>query len=68
MNAVTRIGNVTPKVRLRFPPFSVTGLAGTSFKHEHLQVIVGQGKHAELLESCEVYQQLYERQLFAAPV
>jgi subfamily B ATP-binding cassette protein MsbA len=30
--------------------------------------IVGQGKHAELLESCEVYQQLYERQLFAAPV
>ncbi len=30
--------------------------------------IVGQGKHAELLETCEVYQQLYERQLFAAPV
>jgi subfamily B ATP-binding cassette protein MsbA len=30
--------------------------------------IVGQGKHTELLETCEVYQQLYERQLFAAPV
>jgi subfamily B ATP-binding cassette protein MsbA len=30
--------------------------------------IVGQGKHAELLETCEVYQQLYERQLFATPV
>jgi subfamily B ATP-binding cassette protein MsbA len=30
--------------------------------------IVGQGKHAELLETCEIYQQLYERQLFAAPV
>jgi subfamily B ATP-binding cassette protein MsbA len=30
--------------------------------------IVGQGKHNELLETCEVYQQLYERQLFAAPV
>jgi subfamily B ATP-binding cassette protein MsbA len=30
--------------------------------------IVGQGKHAELLETCEVYQQLYERQLFAMPV
>ena len=30
--------------------------------------IVGQGKHQELLETCEVYQQLYERQLFAAPV
>src|SRR5258707_1122617 len=50
MNAVTRIGNVTPKVRLRFPPFSVTGLAGTSFKHEHLQVIVGQGKHDGFFE------------------
>jgi ABC-type multidrug transport system fused ATPase/permease subunit len=25
--------------------------------------IVGQGKHKELLETCEVYQQLYERQL-----
>jgi uncharacterized protein (UPF0276 family) len=41
---------VTPKVRLRFPPFSVTGLAGTSFKHEHLQVIVGQGKHEGFFE------------------
>jgi ABC-type multidrug transport system fused ATPase/permease subunit len=30
--------------------------------------IAGQGKHAELLETCEVYQQLYERQLFAHPV
>ncbi len=45
MNVVTRIGNLTPQVRLRFPPFSATGLAGTSFKHEHLQVIVDQGKH-----------------------
>lgn len=26
--------------------------------------IVGQGKHEELLASCETYQQLYERQLF----
>ncbi len=26
--------------------------------------IVGQGKHAELLKTCLVYQQLYERQLF----
>lgn len=30
--------------------------------------IVGQGKHAELLETCDVYKQLYERQLFAVPV
>ena len=29
--------------------------------------IVGQGKHEELLATCETYQQLYERQLFAAP-
>jgi ABC-type multidrug transport system fused ATPase/permease subunit len=29
--------------------------------------VVGQGKHQELLETCEVYQQLYERQLFATP-
>lgn len=29
--------------------------------------IVGQGRHEELLRSCEVYQQLYERQLIAAP-
>jgi ABC-type multidrug transport system fused ATPase/permease subunit len=30
--------------------------------------IVGQGKHEELLRTCDTYQQLYERQLFAAPV
>jgi subfamily B ATP-binding cassette protein MsbA len=29
--------------------------------------IVGQGKHDELLRTCETYQQLYERQLFAVP-
>ncbi len=29
--------------------------------------IVGQGKHEELLRTCETYQQLYERQLIAAP-
>jgi ABC-type multidrug transport system fused ATPase/permease subunit len=28
--------------------------------------IVGQGKHEELLRTCETYQKLYERQLFAA--
>jgi ATP-binding cassette, subfamily B, bacterial MsbA len=30
--------------------------------------IVGQGRHDELLATCETYQQLYERQLVAAPV
>jgi ABC-type multidrug transport system fused ATPase/permease subunit len=29
--------------------------------------IVGQGRHDELLQTCETYQQLYERQLFSAP-
>lgn len=29
--------------------------------------IVGQGKHDELLRTCETYAQLYERQLFASP-
>ncbi|HEX8525293.1 MAG TPA: ABC transporter ATP-binding protein [Tepidisphaeraceae bacterium] len=29
--------------------------------------IVGQGKHEELLQSCETYAQLYERQLVATP-
>jgi ABC-type multidrug transport system fused ATPase/permease subunit len=29
--------------------------------------IVGQGRHDELLVTCETYQQLYERQLFAMP-
>jgi subfamily B ATP-binding cassette protein MsbA len=29
--------------------------------------IVGQGKHEELLRTCETYKQLYERQVFAAP-
>ncbi len=30
--------------------------------------IVGQGKHEELLTTCPTYAQLYERQMFAAPV
>jgi ABC-type multidrug transport system fused ATPase/permease subunit len=29
--------------------------------------IVGQGRHDELLKTCEVYQQLYERQMIGAP-
>lgn len=29
--------------------------------------IVGQGKHEELLQTCETYQNLYERQLFTTP-
>ena len=29
--------------------------------------VVGQGRHEELLRTCDTYQQLYERQLFAPP-
>ena len=29
--------------------------------------VVGQGRHDELLRTCETYQQLYERQLFSPP-
>jgi len=29
--------------------------------------IVGQGRHEELLQTCPIYQQLYERQLIASP-
>lgn len=42
MTAMTRIGSPAPQVRLRFPALSPHGLAGTSFKHEHLQYIIDQ--------------------------
>ena len=29
--------------------------------------IVGQGRHEELLQTCETYQQLYDRQLLMPP-
>jgi uncharacterized protein (UPF0276 family) len=50
MNAVTHFGNLASQVRLRFPTFSVARLAGMSFKHEHLQAIVDQGKHEGFFE------------------
>jgi subfamily B ATP-binding cassette protein MsbA len=46
--------------------FSTITSADTIIVMERGQ-IVGQGKHEELLASCPVYQQLYERQLYAAP-
>jgi uncharacterized protein len=42
MNAVTRMGNLLPQPRLRFPAYSRTGLSGTSFKHQHLPAIEAQ--------------------------
>ena len=50
MNALTPIGPVGPQARLRFPAYSVAGLAGTSFKHEHLQAIIDEGKHEGFFE------------------
>jgi uncharacterized protein (UPF0276 family) len=50
MNAATHTGSLAPQARLRFPTYSAAGLAGTSFKHEHLQGIVDQGKHQGFFE------------------
>jgi uncharacterized protein len=50
MNAATHTGNLAPQARLRFSTYSTTGLAGTSFKHKHLQGIVDQGKHEGFFE------------------
>lgn len=43
MNAIERIGETCPDRRLRFPALSVAGLAGTSFKHQHLNTILADG-------------------------
>jgi uncharacterized protein (UPF0276 family) len=40
MNAIARKGDVCPDPRLRFPALPVAGLAGTSFKPEHLDAIL----------------------------
>jgi len=50
MNAVTRIGNLTPQACFRFPASSAAGLAGTSFKHEHFQAIIAHGTHRGFFE------------------
>jgi uncharacterized protein len=42
MDAISRIGDVRPDRRLRFPALSVAGLAGTGFKHEHLTAILAE--------------------------
>src|SRR5712691_8380269 len=43
MNAISRIGDVRPDRRLRFPALPVADSAGTSFKHEHLSAILAEG-------------------------
>src|SRR5712664_2397956 len=50
MNAITRIGDWRRPDRFRFPAYSVTGLAGTSFKHEHLPGIQAQASRDGFFE------------------
>jgi uncharacterized protein (UPF0276 family) len=50
MSAVVRVGILRPQAPLRFSAHSTAGLAGTSFKHEHLQSIMTGGKHDGFFE------------------
>ncbi len=50
MNAISGKGDVLPDRRLRFPALPVAGLAGTSFKHEHLGTILAEGPRAGFFE------------------
>ena len=50
MNAITRIGDSRRTDRFRFPAYALTGLAGTSFKHEHLPAILAQASQDGFFE------------------
>ena len=50
MNAVAHMGNLPPQPRLRFPAHSVAGLAGTSFKPQHLPAIEAQASRRAFFE------------------
>jgi uncharacterized protein len=50
MDAISRIGDVRPDRRLRFPALPVAGLAGTSFKHEHLNAILAESPQKAFFE------------------
>ena len=50
MNAMTSNGETCPDRRLRFPALPVAGLAGTSFKHEHLNAILADGPQEGFFE------------------
>jgi len=47
MDAVMHRHDASPDSRLRFPSLSLAGLAGTSFKHEHLDAILADGPSVE---------------------
>jgi uncharacterized protein len=50
MNAFARKGDERADRRLRFPASPVAGLAGTSFKHEHLNAILGDSPQGGFFE------------------
>ena len=50
MNAMTNNGETCPDRRLRFPALPVAGLAGTTFKHEHLNAVLADGPQEGFFE------------------
>src|SRR5260370_14608181 len=50
MNAISRIDDWRHADRFRCPASSLTGLAGTSFKHEHLPAIQAQASQNGFFE------------------
>jgi uncharacterized protein len=50
MNAVMHKRDASPDSRLRLPSLSLAGLAGTSFKHEHLHAILADGPQRGFFE------------------
>ena len=50
MNAIVCKGDERADSRLRFPASPVAGLAGTSFKHEHLNAILGDSPQGGFFE------------------
>jgi uncharacterized protein len=50
MDAISRIRDARPDRRLHFPALPVAGLAGTSFKHEHLNAILEESPQAGFFE------------------
>jgi hypothetical protein len=50
MNAVIKPAATSAAIPLRFPAHLVGGLAGTSFKHEHLAAILAEGKQHGFFE------------------
>jgi uncharacterized protein (UPF0276 family) len=50
MNAVIKPAATSAAIPLRFPAHPVGGLAGTSFKHEHLAAVLAEGKQHGFFE------------------